>query len=167
MGRAAGLWQFRFPASDRLAARMPRYFTLSEAEDSLRRIESLLRQAVSAGADLRELKRDLQESLQRIAMLGGSRVNQGEIARRRSSIDAAETRLRETAERIQETGCLVKDLDIGLIDFPAIFRGREVYLCWKLGEPKILFWHPVEEGFRGRKPIDEEFIREQSDAGSN
>ena len=100
-------------------------------------------------------------------MLGGSRINHEEIVRRRSSIDAAETRLREMAEKIQETGCVIKDLDIGLIDFPAIFRGREVYLCWKLGEAEILFWHPVEEGFRGRKPIDEDFIREQSDAGSN
>lgn len=146
---------------------MPRYFTLSEAENSLRRVEPLVRQAVSVNADLRELRRDFQQSLQRIAMLGGSRVNQGDIARRRTSIDAEETRLREMAERIQEAGCLIKDLDIGLIDFPAIFRGREVYLCWKLGEPEILFWHPVEEGFRGRKPIDAEFIREQSDAGSN
>lgn len=146
---------------------MPRYFTLSEAENSLRRIEPLVRQAVSVNADLRELRRELQQSLQRIAMLGGSRVNPGDIARRRTSIDAEETRLREMAERIQEAGCLIKDLDIGLIDFPAIFRGREVYLCWKLGEREILFWHPVEEGFRGRKSIDAEFIREQSDTGSN
>ena len=167
MGRAAGLSRFRFPAFNRLAARMPRYFTLSEAENSLRRIESLVRQAVSVNADLRELRRDVQQSLQRITMLGGSRINHEEIVRRRSSIDAAETRLREMAEKIQETGCVIKDLDIGLIDFPAIFRGREVYLCWKLGEAEILFWHPVEEGFRGRKPIDEDFIREQSDAGSN
>ena len=146
---------------------MPRYFTLSEAENSLRRIESLVQEAVSINGQLRELRRELQQSLQRIAMLGGSRVNPEEIVRRRSSIDAAGTRLREMAEKIQETGCVIKDLDIGLIDFPAIFRGREVYLCWKLGEPEILFWHPVEEGFRGRKPIDEGFLRDQSNTGSN
>ncbi|MGH9612412.1 MAG: DUF2203 domain-containing protein [Bryobacteraceae bacterium] len=146
---------------------MPRYFTLSEAENALRGIETLVRKAVSVNTDLRGLRRELQESRQRIAMLGGSRVNPGDIARRRSAMDAAEKNLRELAEKIQETGCLVKDLDIGLIDFPAIFRGREVYLCWKLGEPEILFWHPVEEGFRGRKPIDDDFIGEQSDTGSN
>jgi hypothetical protein len=52
----------------------------------------------------------------------------------------------------------VKDLDIGLVDFPTTFNGVEVYLCWKLGEPGIEFWHGVEEGFRGRKPIDREFL---------
>ena len=59
---------------------------------------------------------------------------------------------------IQENGVVVKDLDIGLIDFPTLFRGEEVYLCWKLGETGIRFWHGLDEGFRGRKPIDEEFL---------
>ena len=58
---------------------------------------------------------------------------------------------------MQAIGCVVKDLDIGLIDFPTEFRGEEVYLCWKLGEPRIEFWHGVEEGFRGRKAIDQDF----------
>jgi hypothetical protein len=44
-----------------------------------------------------------------------------------------------------------------LIDFPALYQGREVLLCWKLGEDRIAFWHGVDEGFRGRKPIDDEF----------
>ena len=56
-----------------------------------------------------------------------------------------------------ETGCLVKDLDKGLVDFPTLFRGEEVYLCWKMDEPAIQFWHSVEEGFSGRKQIDQEF----------
>ena len=59
---------------------------------------------------------------------------------------------------MQEIGCLIKDLDIGLIDFPTTYRGEEVYLCWKLGEPGIEYWHGVDEGFRGRKPIDQDFL---------
>jgi len=59
--------------------------------------------------------------------------------------------------QLQDLGCLVKDLDTGLVDFPALFRGQEVYLCWKLGEPSIEFWHGVDEGFRGRKAIDSDF----------
>jgi hypothetical protein len=55
-------------------------------------------------------------------------------------------------------GVLVKDLDTGLVDFPTLFRGVEVYLCWKLGENGIEFWHGVEEGFRGRKSIDQDFL---------
>ena len=51
----------------------------------------------------------------------------------------------------------MKDLDTGLVDFPTLFRGQEVYLCWKLGEPSIEYWHSVDQGFRGRKPIDRDF----------
>ena len=56
-------------------------------------------------------------------------------------------------EQVQSFGCLIKDLDVGLIDFPTLYRGEEVYLCWKLGEDGIEFWHGVSEGFRGRKKI--------------
>jgi hypothetical protein len=66
--------------------------------------------------------------------------------------------LRDRIEAVLETGCLVKDLDIGLVDFPTLFRGEEVYLCWKLGENAIAFWHSEDEGFQGRKPIDQDFI---------
>ncbi len=72
--------------------------------------------------------------------------------------EAAAAALKQTIEKIQEFGCLVKDLDIGLIDFPTLFQGEEVYLCWKLGEVGIRFWHGIHEGFRGRKPIDAEFL---------
>ena len=60
-------------------------------------------------------------------------------------------------DTIQETGAQVKDLDIGLIDFISVYQDREVCLCWKLGEEGIAFWHGTEEGFAGRKPIDQDF----------
>jgi hypothetical protein len=60
---------------------------------------------------------------------------------------------------MEDMGVLVKDLDIGLIDFLTRYHGREVCLCWKLGEDRIAFWHGMEEGFRGRKAIDQEFVR--------
>jgi hypothetical protein len=72
--------------------------------------------------------------------------------------ESSALRLKDVLEKIQEFGCLVKDLDIGLIDFPTLLNGEEVYLCWKLGESGIQFWHGVQEGFRGRKAIDHEFI---------
>ena len=55
---------------------------------------------------------------------------------------------------ILDTGALVKDINIGLLDFPALRDGREVYLCWQLGEGEIAFWHEVEAGFAGRQSID-------------
>jgi hypothetical protein len=56
--------------------------------------------------------------------------------------------------QIIETGCVIKDLDQGLLDFPAIIDNQDVYLCWKLGEDRIRFYHRQDEGFAGRKPID-------------
>src|SRR5713226_1753181 len=55
---------------------------------------------------------------------------------------------------ILETGCLIKDLDVGLLDFPAVIDNQDVYLCWKLGEDRIRFYHRQDEGFAGRKPLD-------------
>ena len=94
----------------------------------------------------------------RISMLGGVIVRHQEFLDLRTRHDAALASLRAAVERIHDTGCQVKDLDIGLIDFPTLYRGQEVLLCWKFGENGIGFWHGLEEGFRGRKPIDEEFL---------
>jgi hypothetical protein len=66
--------------------------------------------------------------------------------------------IKEELEKIQEIGCVVKDLDVGLVDFPTLYRKEEVYLCWKFGEQEITYWHAVSDGFRGRKAIDEEFL---------
>jgi hypothetical protein len=63
-------------------------------------------------------------------------------------------RISDSVEAIQEMGVLVKDLDIGLCDFPYCYNGRIVYLCWKLGEPEIRYWHEIEDGYAGRRPID-------------
>ena len=57
-------------------------------------------------------------------------------------------------ERVTEMGCLVKDLDLGLVDFYAMQEGEPIFLCWQFGEPQIAHWHGVEEGFSGRRPIE-------------
>jgi len=62
--------------------------------------------------------------------------------------------LKSTLNRILQTGCIVKDLDVGLLDFPAIIDNQDVYLCWKLGEDRIRFYHRQDEGFAGRRPLD-------------
>ena len=56
--------------------------------------------------------------------------------------------------RIQDTGALIKDINIGLLDFPALRDGREVYLCWQYGEGDIAYWHEIDAGYEGRQPID-------------
>jgi hypothetical protein len=137
---------------------MARYFTLAEAERLVPEVGSAIREAISLKAAYKEAEDELQAIGTRITLLGGASVDRGKLLGLRKRRDSAAQRLTETIQQIQASGCLVKDLDIGLIDFPTLYRGREVYLCWKLGEPRISFWHGIDEGFRGRKSIDQEFL---------
>ena len=89
--------------------------------------------------------------------MGGVMVDRNRAIDARKRRDTSAAKLRSAIEQVQAVGCVLKDLNIGLIDFPTLFRGEEVCLCWKLGEPQIEFWHGVEEGFRGRKAIDQDF----------
>jgi hypothetical protein len=77
-----------------------------------------------------------------------------ETARVRFDRDRLAESLRSALDRISSTGCVVKDLEIGLLDFPALINNEEVYLCWRLGEERIRFWHRQDEGFTARKPIE-------------
>ena len=63
--------------------------------------------------------------------------------------------LREQVDEIQGTGCIIKDLEVGLVDWLAVHHGREVLLCWKYGEREVAFWHDLESGFAGRRPVSE------------
>jgi hypothetical protein len=137
---------------------MPRFFTLEQAERLLPSVEASLREAVALKAGYQESDQELQNAMQRITMLGGSSVHPGPLLEHRRNRDSSARQLQETVEQIQSQGCVVKDLDLGLIDFPTLLRGQEVYLCWKLGERGITFWHGVDEGFPGRKPIDADFL---------
>jgi hypothetical protein len=137
---------------------MTRYFTLHQAERLLPDVERAIREAIGLKAEYQQAETELRSEMQRVTMLGGVDLNRGAFADLRKRCEASAERLKEVIEEIHEIGCLVKDLDIGLIDFPTLLRGEEVYLCWKLGETGIAFWHGVEEGFRGRKAIDSEFL---------
>jgi len=136
---------------------MPKRFTLAEAQSLIPEVDPLLRQAISLKSDYQEAERAVQQFAQRVAMMGGVIVDRGQVIDAKNRRNSVAQSLRGVIEQVQEFGCVVKDLDMGLIDFPTFFRGEEVYLCWKLGESAIEFWHGVDEGFRGRKPIDQDF----------
>jgi len=138
---------------------MPRHFTLAQAEQMLPEVERELRDALFHKSEYQAAEEELNQSTQRIRMAGGSRVNPGPILAARARRDTSATALKEIFERVEEMGVLIKDLDIGLIDFLTHYRGQQVCLCWKLGEDRIRFWHGMDEGFRGRKPIDDEFLQ--------
>jgi hypothetical protein len=136
---------------------MSRRFTLEEAESLLPEVEKSLREAISFKSEFEQAETALQSINQRVIMLGGVLVDRSAVYQNKLHRDQSAERLKAMMQKIQEFGCLVKDLDIGLVDFPTLFRGEEVYLCWKLGETGIGFWHGTQEGFAGRKPIDADF----------
>ena len=70
--------------------------------------------------------------------------------------------LQTVSSEIDSKGCQIKDLDTGLIDFPTIWEGREVFLCWQLGESEVEFWHEVDAGFAGRQPLSNGCTKKKS-----
>ncbi len=135
-----------------------RFFTLPEAEQLLPEVERLLRSCIQSKQDYDRAESELKLLEQRITLTGGMMVAREHVAQIRNRKESAARVLKTTLEGIQGIGCQLKDVDTGLIDFPTLYHGKEVYLCWKLGESGIQFWHRVEDGFRGRRPVDEEFL---------
>jgi hypothetical protein len=144
---------------------VPRFFTLLEAEGFLPEVERLLRSSIQAKQDYESGDAELSQVAQRITLMGGVLVRREEIVASRTRKDSSARVLKAAMERIEEIGCQVKDLETGLIDFPTLYRDREVYLCWKLGESSISFWHHIEDGFRGRQPINSEFLANHRGGG--
>ena len=145
---------------------MPRYFTLAEARAALPVVGRSIREAVQAKAHYTEAEKAIQDLVQRILMMGGINVDTVAAEAWKTQYDSNAQTLKNSMERIEDLGVLVKDLDIGLVDFPTLFRGEEVYLCWRMDEDDIDHWHGVNEGFNGRRPIDKHFVDNHRGEGS-
>jgi hypothetical protein len=137
---------------------MARFFTLQDARGELPRVERVIRDAVASKSRYTEADQSIQTLTHRIMIMGGILVDRAVVEETNSLRERSAERLKSALEEIEEIGCVVKDLDVGLVDFPTLLRGEEVYLCWRMGEPDIEFWHGVHEGFAGRKPIDQDFV---------
>src|SRR5579864_7041230 len=137
---------------------MSHRFTIWEAEQLLPQVREWMREAVTLKSQFDEAQHTLEEFSRHIMLMGGTIVDRSGPVEAKKRRQSAGEHLQSLLESIQETGCVVKDLDSGLVDFPTVFHGEEVYLCWKLGEASITFWHGVHEGFAGRKPIDQDFL---------
>ena len=136
-----------------------RSFTLEEAQSLLPVLESLLRTAIDGKKLIETVDAELQDLAHRVFLSGGLLVNIIQVARRKAEREKTIQRVKDTLAEIDATGVQVKDLDIGLLDFPCRVEGRTVLLCWKLGENGITHWHDTSEGFAGRKPIDEKITK--------
>lgn len=132
----------------------PRLFTLTEAERARQELEPVLVEAMNARKKLAGLDQDLSAVSARIMMMGGVIVPYEKLAKVRLEHSQLASALKSALDRILETGCVIKDLEVGLLDFPSLIGNEPVYLCWKLGEDRIRFYHRQDEGFAGRKPLD-------------
>lgn len=136
-----------------------RTFTLDEAQMLLPILESLLKQAINGKKLIEDVDNELQETAHRVFLNGGTNLNVIHLAKRKADREKAIRRTKDALAEIDATGVQVKDIDIGLLDFPCKVEGEILLLCWRLGEASITHWHNTTEGFGGRKPIDERIAR--------
>jgi hypothetical protein len=132
-----------------------RTFTLDESQMLLPILESLLRQAINGKKLIEDVDNEFQETAHRVFLNGGMLLNVVHLAQRKAERARAIRRVKDALAEMDATGVQVKDIDIGLLDFPCRVEGEILLLCWKLGESTITHWHGTDEGFRSRKPIDQ------------
>jgi hypothetical protein len=122
-----------------------RHFTRAEANALLPQLSALLSQ-------LREAKDALTDEEAHEALAEAAPANGGGEEGRQVGVGFLE--VRRLLEAVGESGIVLRDIDRGLVDFPALIDGREVYLCWELGEDEVAYWHDLEGGYGGREPLD-------------
>jgi hypothetical protein len=123
-----------------------RHYTVEEASELLPRVVELIAQMRTARDQLGD--REAREALSEAGPTNGG----GAPGR---TVSEAFVQLRDAVAELQELEVVLRDLDRGLVDFPALREGREVYLCWQEGEDGIGFWHEPDAGFAGRRPLDD------------
>jgi hypothetical protein len=129
-----------------------RHFTVAEANAALAHVRPLVeRMVVQRREHLEALER--QEVLESRIRGNGGGIPPADLADANAGVERVARSLAHTVDEIAEHGAEVKDLDEGLVDFPALRRGETVLLCWKLGEDEIRYWHTVDDGFPGRQEL--------------
>jgi hypothetical protein len=129
-----------------------RHFTPEEANAALAQVRPLVERMVEhRHAHVDALER--QEELEGHIRGNGGGIPPAQLADTAAEVERHARELARTIDDIVELGVEVKDLDEGLVDFPALRRGETVLLCWRLGEDEVGYWHPVEDGFAGRRPL--------------
>lgn len=130
---------------------MPRTFSLDEANALIPSLTEIVTDLHRVYELLRGKQREFATLEQRIKLNGGmARPRMSDL---REEIEQLNQQLNDRVRAISDLGCELKDLEMGLIDFPSIRGDRVVYLCWKLGEPEIQYWHEVSAGYAGRTPL--------------
>lgn len=129
-----------------------RYFTPDEANAELEEVRPLVEQLVATRLE-HTAALERQEELEGKIRGNGGGIPPAELAQATAEVDGIARQLARIVDEIAGRGAQVKDLDSGLIDFPALRRGETVLLCWQLGEDEIGWWHRIDDGFAGRRPL--------------
>jgi hypothetical protein len=129
-----------------------RHFTPEEANAALEHVRPLVERMIEQRREHLDALERQEELEQRIRGNGGG-IPPATLAETAAEVDRIARALAQTVDEINGHGAEVKDLDEGLIDFPALRQGETVLLCWKLGEDEIRYWHRVEDGFAGRQEL--------------
>ncbi len=138
-----------------------RYFTVNEANAMLPEVRGRLEACLVMRGHLRGLHSELSARGHPPPPRGTPDLSgPPEVAKLKARYRGLFEAMSAEVDAITSDGVQIKDLETGLIDFPARMGGRDVLLCWKLGEPKVAFYHGHEEGFRGRKPLTDEACQE-------
>jgi hypothetical protein len=130
---------------------MAHYFTREEAEALLPAITPVLEQIRDQRRAMVQAESELGE-LQMLSKNNGHDLHE-RVASVQRSLEQLIESLQELAAKLETFGCVLKDPDMGLIDFLGRSEGRDIYLCWRLGEERILYWHYLDAGFAGRQPF--------------
>lgn len=131
---------------------MAREFTLEEANAAVAELRPVVERMVEHGRGLAAAQREQRELVTRIAGNGGD-MQPSDLSELAETIQREADAIGECAEEINAAGAQIKSLEEGLLDFPSRRGGELVLLCWKLGEDEIGYWHGVEEGYAGRRPL--------------
>ncbi len=130
-----------------------KFFTVAEANASLPLIRAIVRDITQLAQELRDRHDRLSRVLPPEQKPSIGPAYQEELERVRADFERDQERMQEYVLELKKLGVELKDYFTGLVDFPCKMQGREVYLCWRLGEPEIAHWHELDAGFAGRKQL--------------
>jgi hypothetical protein len=130
---------------------MARYFGIHEANERLADLRPLLEQLKGD----RDRVAEIQQELERGRETNGSSEHAEELAQLESEVRDIVHRMQGAVGQIEEWGVTLRDIGTGLIDFPALASGRPIWLCWRLGEGDVEWWHETNAGFGGRQPLSD------------
>ena len=124
-----------------------KYFSVKQVQSLLPRVESVLSRTITLNKAL-----DLLSSIE-IEVYEDDYDNLKKVTKMNKQFHKLSFEFYANIEQLEELGCVIKDLESGIVDFYSVHEGKEIFLCWKIGEKKIEFYHEIDDGYVGRKPL--------------